>query len=170
MDLFPTVAEIVGLSENNMIKPIDGLSLKPLFTADLGERRKPIGFRYAAKRALVGDRYKILTDNLQSGDFQLYDLIADQNETHNLSSEQPEIFARMKKQLLEWNDTVDSSFRGKDYPEGMVTPPDPTPINWYETPQYQPFLSQWKERWEYQSYLDKSAASAKKGGKKQRKK
>jgi arylsulfatase A-like enzyme len=64
MDLFPTVADIVGLPDGVMITPVDGLSLKPLFTRELGGRRAPIVFRYTTKRALVDDRYKLLTDNL----------------------------------------------------------------------------------------------------------
>lgn len=45
MDLFPTVADIVGLSDNTMIQPLDGLSLKPLFATELDQRNAPIGFR-----------------------------------------------------------------------------------------------------------------------------
>jgi arylsulfatase A-like enzyme len=154
MDLFPTVADIVGLPESTMVKPLDGLSLKPLFTRELGERRAPIGFRYTSKRALVDDRYKLLTDNLRGGKFELYDLVADPKESRDLSAEKPEVFARMKQQLLEWDATMDASFAGKDYPGGNVTPPDPEPVHWFDTPQYQPFLAEWKLRWEYRSYLD----------------
>jgi arylsulfatase A-like enzyme len=161
MDLFPTVAEIVGLPASSMIKPLDGLSLKPLFAHELSERQAPIGFRYAAKRALVDDRYKILTDDIDSGRFQLYDLIDDQNETRDLSKQESETFARMKKQLLDWNTTVDASFSGKDYPEGKVTPVDPASINWFDTPQYQPYLAVWKERWEFKSYLNRASNETK---------
>lgn len=162
MDLFPTVAEIVGLPESATTKPLDGLSLKPLFAKKLGERRAPIGFRYQAKRALIDNRFKLLTDNLSGGTFELYDLVADAKESRDLSAVQPEVFARMKQQLLEWNTSMDASFAGKDYPDGRVSPPDPEPVNWYETPQYQPFLAEWKQRWEYQSYLGRAAGEKKK--------
>ena len=145
-----------------MIKPQDGLSLKPLFSQEPGKRQAPMGFRYMNKRAMVEDRYKILTDNFESGKFQLYDLVVDQNETRDTSEEQSEVFARMRKQLLDWNATVDASFAGKDYAEGKVTPPDPTPINWFETPQYQPYLADWKERWEYRGFLNRTSDETKK--------
>mgnify|MGYP005853715847 CR=1 FL=1 len=148
MDLFPTIVDLVRLPESVMTKPIDGVSLKPLFTADIAERHAPIGFRYQTKRALVDDRYKLLTDNLRSGSFQLYDLIADPRESRDLSKERPEVFARMKAELLAWDASMDASFAGRDYPEGKVSPPDPVPMNWYETPQYQPF----------QGYLKRAAA------------
>ncbi len=166
MDLFPTVADIVGLPEIATIKPLDGLSLEPLFAKELGERRAPIGFRYQNQRALIGDRYKVHTANLGSGKFGLYDLVDDPKESRDLSLDQPELFARMKQQLLDWNTGIDASFAGKDYPEGRVVPPDPEPVNWFETPQYQPFLTEWKQRWEFQNYLNRAAGPTKTGGKK----
>ena len=71
----------------------------------------------------------------------------------------------MRKQLLDWNQSMDASLAGRDYPEGKVSPADPEPINWYEHPSYQPYLAEWKLRWEYASYLNterKGAKAAKK--------
>jgi arylsulfatase A-like enzyme len=167
MDLFPTVADIVGLPASTMIKPVDGISLQPLFTRELGVRGRPIGFRYQAKRALVDDRYKLLTENLANGKFQLYDLIADPHETRDLSAERPEIAAHLQQQLLAWNLGMDASFAGRDYPEGTVSPADPEPQNWYDHPSYQPYLAAWKERWEYANFLNRATKAAK--GTKQRK-
>ena len=166
MDLFPTVAELVKLPVDSMIQPIDGKSLVPLFKQEIAARNSPIGFRYTSKRALVDDRYKLLTDNIASNEFQLFDLVDDPQEKQDLSSEKPDIFHRMKDQLLTWDATVDASFGGNDYPEGRVTPPDPEPINWYETPQYQSFLSTWKNRWEFNRYLDPNSSPDKKNPKK----
>jgi arylsulfatase A-like enzyme len=162
MDLFPTVADIVGLPENAITKPIDGLSLKPLFKNELGERHAPIGFRYQTKRALIDDRYKLLTDNLATGKFELYDLIEDTKESRDLSTAQPNVFARMKQQLLDWNEGMDASFAGKNYPEGRVSPPDPEPVNWYDLPMYAPYLAEWKLRWEYEGYLNRATGEKKK--------
>ena len=156
MDLFPTVADLLNLPASAMLKPLDGISLKPLFTRDLTTRGQPIGFRFQAKRALVDDRYKLLTENLGAGTFQLYDLQADPNETRDLALAQPEIAARMRKQLLDWNASADASFAGHDYPEGKVSPPDPASVSWYDTPAYQPFLAEWKDRWEFKPYLERA--------------
>ena len=38
MDLFPTVADLLGLPTDVFIQSIDGISLKPHFTEDLGGR------------------------------------------------------------------------------------------------------------------------------------
>jgi arylsulfatase A-like enzyme len=155
MDLFPTIADILGLPDEVFVKPLDGISLKPLFTGDPPERAQPIPFRFGAKAALVDNRYKLLTNDLERGDFQLYDLDADPGETRDLSSEQPDRFQQMKRELLAWNKTVDASFAGHDYPEGKVSPADPEPQSWYDTPAYAPYLPQWKDRWEFKSYLEK---------------
>ena len=73
----------------------------------------------------------------------------------------------MKRELLAWNETVDASFAGRDYPEGEVSPADPESRFWYENPAYAPYLPQWKDRWEYNSYLERRS-SARKGTKKKR--
>lgn len=151
MDLFPTVADILDLPSDVLLQPIDGKSLKPLFAGEIGKREKPIGFRYGDKMALIDNNVKILKDK---GDFELYDLDADPNETHDLSTEKPELFAKMKADLLAWNETVDASVAGKDYPEGEVIPPDPEPVSWYETEAYAPYLDQWRGRWEFDRYLN----------------
>lgn len=157
MDLFPTVVDILGLSDEVCIQPLDGISLKPLLTGELPERAKPIPFRFGSKVAMVDNRYKLLANNLDQGDFQLYDLQADPHETHDLRGKQPERFERMKRDLLAWNETVDASFAGKDYPEGNVTPADPEPRFWFDTPAYAPYLPMWKDRWEFKSYLQRRA-------------
>jgi len=166
MDLFPTVADIVGLPASVMVQPLDGISLRPLFARETGARGQPFGFRYQAKRALVDDRYKLLTENLGGGKFQLYDLVADPNETRDLSTERPEIAARMQQQLLAWNTGMDASFAGRDYPEGKVAPADPEPQNWYEVAAYQPYLADWQKRWEYAGYLNRDPQAAKAAKKK----
>lgn len=165
MDLFPTVADIVGLPASAMVQPVDGISLKSLLAGEIGDRPRPIPFRFGKKLALTDHRYKLVTENVDRGDFQLFDLEKDPKEATDLSAAEPERFARMKQQLMTWNQSVSDSFAGKDYPEGKVSPPDPEPQSWYETPAYQPYLDQWKERWEYKPSLTHRERAAK-GGKK----
>jgi arylsulfatase A-like enzyme len=166
MDLFPTVADILGLPGDVMVQPVDGISLQPLLSGEIRERRRPIPFRFGNKAAVIDHRYKLLTDNLERGEFQLYDLEADPREANDLSASQPDVFARLKQQLLAWNETVEASFAGRDYPEGAVMPADPEPQNWYDTMTYQPYLPAWQDRWEFKSHLErrdkpKKAAKAK---------
>jgi arylsulfatase A-like enzyme len=164
MDLFPTVADILDLPADVFIQPVDGLSLKPLLTEELATRAKPIPFRFHAQAALVDNQFKMVTANLSGGKFELYDLQADAKESHDLGGDQPERFNQLKEKLLAFNSSVEASFAGQDYPEGRVSPPDPASVPWTETPSYQPYLSSWKDRWEYKSAID-SRGKVKKGGK-----
>ncbi len=153
LDLFPTVADIVGLPDTVLIKPVDGASLRPLFAQELPVRDKAIPFRFHKQAALIDNQHKIVATNLDTGSFQIFDLVADPAEARDLSAEQPELAARLKKELLAWNDSVEASFAGKDYLEGKVTPPDPESIAWTASPAYQPFLAEWQKRWEYESAI-----------------
>jgi arylsulfatase A-like enzyme len=164
LDLFPTVADILSLPADVFIQPVDGLSLKPLLSKELETRSKPIPFRFHAQSALVDNRHKIVTTNRAGGKLELYDLEADPHESHDLSGEQKERFEQLKQQLVAFNKSVDDSFAGRDYPEGRVSPPDPESVPWYEAPGYQPYLSAWKERWEYKSAIERRG-KVKKGGK-----
>lgn len=155
MDLFPTIADVLNLPATVMLQPIDGMSLKPLLMAEIDRRSKSIPFRFGSKSALIDNQYKILTNDLRKGTFQLYDLQADPAETTDLGSERPELFARLKQELLAWNESVDASFSGKDYPEGIVNPPDPESIFWYDSPLYQKYLADWKDRWEFKTYMER---------------
>jgi arylsulfatase A-like enzyme len=168
MDLFPTVAEIVGLPRSTWIEPVDGESLRPLFNGEIAQRRKPIGFRFGTKAAWVDNRYKVLTQDVGKGSFELYDLEADPKEANNLAATQPERFQQLKAALVTWNQTVEASFEGRDYPGGKVSPPDPPSVSWWETPAYQPYLAEWKQRWEFKSSIEsigKAEGKAKKGKK-----
>jgi len=166
MDLFPTVADVVGLPDSVFVQPLDGRSLKPLFTAEIGPREKAIPFRYGQKAALVDNGFKLLTNDLAKGPFELYDLEADPKETQDLSASQPKRFEKMKAELLAWSASVDASFAGQDYPERRVSPADPEPIAWYESALYLPYLAEWKSYWAYDSYMNRPAKGVKKGKKK----
>ncbi len=161
VDYFPTVVDIVGLPKSTMLKPVDGISLKPLFSKELTSRPQPLGFHYQGKAALIDNNIKIIATSIQKGTYELYDLEKDTKEAKDLSSTQPDLFAKMKQKLTAWNASVDASFAGKDYPEGKVSPPDPEPVSWYETPAYQPYLTEWKERWEFRSYIDRQDKAGK---------
>ena len=153
LDIVPTVLDIVGVKHADPSRPLDGISLRPLFTADLASRDVPIPFRHTGKAALVDNQYKLLTTKLSSGRFELYDLVEDPAESKDISAQQPAVAKRLTQQLLAWNESVDRSFAGKDYPSGRVDPREPKPRFWTEVDEYKPFFSEWKERWEYASRL-----------------
>jgi arylsulfatase A-like enzyme len=154
VDLFPTIADIVGLPASSMVQPVDGVSLKPLFAAEGELRTKPLGFRYGQKTAFMQGRYKLVAEKRgQEESFQLYDLVTDPGEKKDLRGTKPEVFAEIKAAWSAWNDSVDASFAGRDYAEGKVSPADPASQSWFTSSVYADYVPQWKDYWAYQSYL-----------------
>lgn len=160
MDLFPTVADILGLPGDVFVRPVDGISLKPLFKGELKERGMPIPFRFGAQAAWIDNKFKLVTRDLKKGDFELYDLENDPTESKNLASARPDKTEELKQKLLTWNETVDASFAGKDYPGERLNPPDPEPVFWRDHPAYAPYLEAWQSRWEYGDWIRRTTGKS----------
>jgi len=153
MDIFPTLVDVVGLSKPSAAVPLDGLSLKPLFSKELSHREHPIGFRHTNRTAFLDNRYKLINTKVGSDRFELYNLESDPTETNNIIDQQPQIASRLKSAWSKWNDSIEASITGKDYPENEVIPADPGPATWTEVEAYRPYLSEWKKRPEYRSRI-----------------
>ncbi len=149
IDIFPTVAEIVGLSDKAFVQPIDGISILALLTAEVAQRDKPLPFRHQGRAALVDNDYKIICLDLKKDVYELYNLRSDPQESQNIASQQPAILQRLRDQLLAWNQSVENSVAGKDYVEGRVRDGEPGTRRWNDAPEYQPFLAELYQRPEY---------------------
>jgi arylsulfatase A-like enzyme len=162
MDIFPTIADILGLDESVLLKPIDGISLVPLFDNECGKRKKPIPFRFRGKGALIDNEYKLIATNIENDAFELYDLKNDPAESKDISKDQPEIFKKMKSAFKKWSRQVDRSVAGKDYPEGKVRADEPQSHFWRDDERYKPYFDEWKKRPEYAEWLNKKKKAKKK--------
>jgi arylsulfatase A-like enzyme len=147
-DIYPTIVDILKVKVPNQIEPLDGISLVPLLDGKMKERPKPMGFwsfddtvdggiaADSGPSAWINGRYKLHKGGqgrksekparrragIEPGTWELYDLIADPNETTDIATKNPEIVARMKAELESWLASVLKSNRGEDYPEGKVIP------------------------------------------------
>jgi arylsulfatase A-like enzyme len=126
-DIYPTLVELLGLKVEQQVQPLDGISLVPLLEGKLPQRPRPIGFWHHPKAvksdglkredgqvAWTDNRYKLVKIGPQQP-YELYDLIADRNETHDLAAEHPEVVAKMKAELDAWQASVIKSYAGEDY-------------------------------------------------------
>ena len=155
MDIFPTIADILDLPETDLLKPVDGISLKPIFKNDIKNRDKKIPFRYKDQGALVDNNFKLVATSIQKKEFELYDLENDSGETTDLAAQNPMIFNQMKKDFLKWGKSIDSSLDGIDYPEGKVLK-NPERHFWMNDDRYEPYLEEWLNRPEYRDRILRS--------------
>lgn len=153
MDIFPTIAEILGLSANALRQPIDGSSLLSLFEGRVGVHTAPLTFRFRGGGALVEDRYKLVSHNVAVGEYSLYDLQEDPAERIDVAASLPETVQRMKGVFEQWNASVEASVAGADYPGGTLDDAPPGPRFWTDDPRYEPWFEQWADRPEYRKRL-----------------
>ncbi len=158
MDIFPTIAQLVGLPADSQIHPQDGVSLLPVFHGEkLTERGKPIPFNYSGNTALVDNNWKLIrfADKQGTDRFELYDLAIDPQESQNLYDASTPESKRMQDELLSFDRSLAESVAGKDYPEGSVNVGEPKPRSWTDVDAYRPYFDDWKNRPEYSGALKK---------------
>ena len=156
VDIFPTLIDIAGISESSMLKPIDGLSITPLFNTAISERKKPLIFSSRGRMAIIDNKWKIISQpNGKGRKIELFNLSTDSSESIDEFRPQHPQVIRLRKILVEARKSIEMSVDGRDYPSGKVLQQPPR-IFWTDLPEYQKFFPQWKNRPEYKSRLNKS--------------
>jgi len=92
---------------------------------------------------------KLLAHSITNKNFELYDLKNDPKESIDISKTHPDIFEAMKREYLVWNNSVDASLKGKDYPEGKVLSQPKTHF-WMGDENYKIYLEEFILRPEYE--------------------
>lgn len=155
MDIMPTLVDLLGLPQDSMLERVDGMSIQPLFAAEIGRRTKPIPFHYQGRAALIDNELKVVTEKIGGDKYLLFDLIADKTESNDLFAERADDAQRLQKALDAMTQTVAASQTGADYPEGKVTREGPHGRFWYAIPEYQPYLKGWESRPEYKNWVNR---------------
>ena len=119
-DYLPTILDLIGAKPVGD-RPLDGISLRPLFNGAMKNRGQSIGFQSAGQVALIGDRFKLWgrtggkqVDKLPT--LKLFDLVNDPSEKTDVAAQHPEVVARMTRELKTWRASLEASDRGEDYP------------------------------------------------------
>ncbi len=106
-DIFSTILEIAGITAPPDVT-LDGTSIKPLLENREFHRTRPLYWRNNRKDYRIALRegdWKIIARSDQTG-FELYNLLVDPRETTDQSALEPEIFARLKLELIEYDNEV----------------------------------------------------------------
>ncbi|MEJ6636711.1 MAG: arylsulfatase [Akkermansiaceae bacterium] len=102
IDVLPTLAELTGSEiptkwEKRELRPVSGISLKPIFDGGSLGKRLPLHFLFAKDRGLREGDWKLVS--FQSQAWELYNLADDRAETNNLAAEEPE---RLNQMIVTW--------------------------------------------------------------------
>ena len=104
-DYFPTALAAVGLPLPDD-RTYDGINLLPIIDQETNYKRLPIGFHCNGMEAWTSTPYKIVRSiknkKTQSLDWELYNLLHDPYEEHNLATSRPDLVSRMAKEFDEW--------------------------------------------------------------------
>ncbi len=123
VDIFPTLADLLRIKLEQPV-PLDGISLLPLMEGKMKQRPQPMGFwQFAGDQqnltpdsgpsAWNDNRYKLVKP--KPNHWELYDLVTDRSEKNDLAERHPEITARMKAGLEQWQQSVIHSYHVRDY-------------------------------------------------------
>lgn len=160
-DILPTLAEVVDVDLPK--RPLDGLSLLAVIDGQDGPRNRPLGFRHTGRSAWIDGDWKLVLPNAVTGqqqptldNFELYNVANDISESRDLIEQEPKRAQQMFAAWQKWNASVENSVAGLDYTERKVFPPDPGPRSWPSTPEYAPYLEEWKDRPEFRSYISRA--------------
>ncbi len=114
VDYFPTIMEAAGFALPDPDRPMDGISLLPLFAGEMTSRPEAMGFQSQNQVAYTDNQYKLYSqDNGKT--WQLYDLHADPGETTDIISSHGRVADKMMEKVDAWRASCQASDQGLDY-------------------------------------------------------
>jgi iduronate 2-sulfatase len=112
VDIYPTLAELAGLPAPTGPQPMDGKSLVPVLKQPDQTIRdhayhvfpRVVDGKELFGRAIRTERYRMIEWKeigapAASAEYELYDYLADPQETENLAGKRPEVLAQLKTML-----------------------------------------------------------------------
>ncbi len=110
IDIAATIAELAGTTLpadfNGMpTTTMQGESLAPLFAGGQITRPRPIFFEHEGNRAVRDGKWKLVAKGVK-GSWELYDIVADRTEMHDLADTDP---ARVKQMAAAWQQWAETS-------------------------------------------------------------
>ncbi|HZZ41847.1 MAG TPA: arylsulfatase [Tepidisphaeraceae bacterium] len=98
IDLMPTCIAAAGATYPSTAPPLEGISLLPAFQGSPLDRKNPLFWEHEGNRAVRDGNWKLVAKGIK-GPWELYDMLADRTELHDLASEHPD---QVKQLAAEW--------------------------------------------------------------------
>ncbi|BDD07385.1 sulfatase-like hydrolase/transferase [Aureibacter tunicatorum] len=115
LDYYPTICDILNIKSSKIIYPLDGVSMMDYIDSSGEDREKPIGFQsIRGEVAWMDNEYKLYRYR-QDSKYELFDIVADPNESIDIIKTNPKIAKRMIKALEKWQKSCIKSDLGHDY-------------------------------------------------------
>lgn len=104
-DIMPTCLELAGAPypttfQGEPIPPLEGRSLVPLFAGQPWAGHDYLFWEYNTKRAVRHEQWKLVA--MPNEPWELYDLVADRAEQHNLAAANPDIATDLARRWTDW--------------------------------------------------------------------
>ncbi len=112
-DYLPTVLDVLEIEMPDG-RPLDGISLLPVLRGEQDRRDSPIGFESRGQVAMTDNRFKLIRPG-EDAAYELYDLVADPNESRNVIGGHPDMAGRLREALEDWRASCKQSDSGADY-------------------------------------------------------
>ncbi|TWU43045.1 Arylsulfatase [Novipirellula aureliae] len=102
IDVLPTLADVAGATipsehPERDLRPVSGVSLKPILAGDELDRPEPIHLQFATDYGLRDGDWKLV--NFKGQAWELYNMVEDRAETNNLAAAEPE---RLNRMIEKW--------------------------------------------------------------------
>ena len=108
LDIFATATAAAGV-ESTAEPKLDGVNLVPHFNGEAAARpHETLYWRYGPNLAARHGRWKFIREQLFNGDIaeQLFDMSDEDGELRDVSTEHPEVAARLKAEVQAWSEAL----------------------------------------------------------------
>jgi arylsulfatase A-like enzyme len=113
MDIMPTLVQIAGAKypetrDAHQVKPMEGVSLAPLFTSKTSLPERAICTQHEGARAIRKGRWKLVMGKRAPVEsvWELYDILADPCEMNNLAATHSDLTANLASEWGDWTRRV----------------------------------------------------------------
>ncbi len=110
IDIMATIVEVSGVTyptefNGEKIKPMEGVSLNPVFEGNSLKRKDPIFWEHESNRAIRDGKWKLVA--MEDAPWELYDMEQDRTEMNNLAAKNPKKVQELAKLWDAWAERAD---------------------------------------------------------------